>query len=54
MIKTVSQTENCPREIGAQLPVIEGNDYEMRQTSLVILFTVFVLDHAQNTTVVYF
>lgn len=32
MIKTFSQTENGPCEIGAQS--IEGNNYETRQSSL--------------------
>ena len=52
MIKTFSQTENGHCEIGAQLPVIEGNDYETWQTSLDVFVPFFGLDNAQNTTVV--
>lgn len=52
MIKTFSQTENDPCEIGAQS--IEGNNYETRQSSLDVFVPFFGLDNAQNTTVVYF
>lgn len=52
MIKTFSQTQNGPCEIGAQLT--EGNNYEAWQSSLDVFDPFFGLDNAQNTTVVYF
>ena len=47
MIKTFSQTENGPCEIGAQLT--EGNNYEAWKSSLDVFDPFFGLDNAQNT-----